>query len=77
MMTEDDLGDLGATEGAVFDRTWTKMMITHHRGAVTMAKSEQADGKNTAAIALAKKTEAAQTAEIATMQRLLGQLPAN
>jgi uncharacterized protein (DUF305 family) len=75
MMTEDQLHDLGMTEGPMFDRTWTLMMIKHHQGAVTMAKTEQTTGKDPAAIALAKKIETAQNREIAAMKRLLGQLP--
>ena len=48
------------------------MMIKHHTGAVEMATTEQSDGKNADAVALAKKIEAAQTAEIAHMKDLLG-----
>jgi uncharacterized protein (DUF305 family) len=55
---------------------WTLKMINHHGGAVTGSKTEQTTGKNTAAIALAKKIETDRTKEIATMHRLLGQLPA-
>lgn len=36
-----------------------------------MAKTEQSDGKNADAIALAEQIESAQTAEITTMQALL------
>jgi len=75
MMTEDEMGALGNATGAMFDRMWIQMMIKHHQGAVTMAKTEQAAGKDTAAIALAKKIETDQNKEIAAMQRLLGQLP--
>jgi uncharacterized protein (DUF305 family) len=75
MMTEDEMSDLGNARGGMFDRMWTQMMIKHHQGAVMMAKSEQTTGKNAAALALAKKIETAQNAEIATMQRLLGRLP--
>ena len=75
MMTEDEMSELGNAKGAMFDRMWTQMMIKHHQGAVTMAKAEQTNGKNPAAIALAKKIQSAQTTEIATMKRLLGQLP--
>ena len=46
MMTEDELSELGNATGAMFDRMWTQMMIKHHQGAVTMAKTEQAVGKN-------------------------------
>ena len=77
MMTEDEMSDLGNAEGSMFDRMWTQMMIEHHQGAVTMAKTEQTSGKNTEAIALAKKIETDQNREIATMQRLLGRLPAS
>ncbi len=48
------------------------MMIQHHQGAVEMAKAEQSDGQNPDAVALAKKIEAAQTAEISQMQERLG-----
>lgn len=75
MMTEEEMSDLGKQKGSMFDRMWIQMMIKHHQGAVTMAKTEQADGQDAASIALAKKIQAAQTAEIATMQRLLGRLP--
>ncbi|TDD19146.1 DUF305 domain-containing protein [Kribbella turkmenica] len=75
MMTEDELSELGDAKGSMFDRMWTQMMIEHHKGAVTMAKSEQTNGKNAEAIALAKKIETDQNREIATMQRLLGRLP--
>jgi uncharacterized protein (DUF305 family) len=75
MMSEDEMSQLGNAKGSMFDRMWTQLMIKHHQGAVAMAKTEQATGKNAAAIALAKKIETAQNAEIATMQRLLGRLP--
>lgn len=77
MMTEDQMSDLGNAEGSMFDRMWTQMMIEHHKGAVAMAKTEQTAGKNAEAIALAKKIETDQNREIATMQRLLGRIPAN
>jgi len=47
------------------------MMIEHHTGAIDMAKTEQSDGKNADAVALAKKIEADQTAEVAQMKQLL------
>ncbi|GAA0938170.1 DUF305 domain-containing protein [Kribbella koreensis] len=77
MMTEDEMSDLGNAQGAMFDRMWTEMMIEHHKGAITMAKTEQTAGKNADAIALAKKIQTDQNREIAIMQRLLGRLPAN
>jgi uncharacterized protein (DUF305 family) len=76
MMTEDELSELGRAKGSMFDRMWLQMMIRHHQGAVAMAKTEQTAGKDPAAVALAKKIEADQNREIATMKRLLGRLPA-
>jgi uncharacterized protein (DUF305 family) len=75
MMSDQEMSDLGNATGTMFDRMWTQLMVKHHQGAVTMAKTEQAAGKETAAIALAKKIETDQNREIATMQRLMGQLP--
>ncbi|WP_020386863.1 DUF305 domain-containing protein [Kribbella catacumbae] len=77
MMTEDEMSDLGNATGSMFDRMWVQMMIEHHQGAVAMAKTEQTTGRNAEAIALAKKIETGQNREIATMQRLLGRIPAN
>jgi uncharacterized protein (DUF305 family) len=77
MMTEDELSDLGNATGARFDRLWTQLMIEHHKGAITMARTERTTGRNAAAVALAQRIETAQNREIATMQRLLGRLPVN
>jgi uncharacterized protein (DUF305 family) len=46
-------------------------MIEHHRGAVSMAETEAANGKDRDAIALAEKIRDTQNAEIAEMQQLL------
>lgn len=77
MMTEAEMSDLGNATGSLFDRMWVQMMIEHHQGALTMAKTAQATGKNPDAIALAQKIQTDQTAEIATLRRLLGRIPAN
>ncbi|MEO7422000.1 MAG: DUF305 domain-containing protein [Ornithinibacter sp.] len=71
MMSEDDMMNLDGESGAMFDRMFLTMMIDHHTGAIEMAKTEQSDGKSADAVALAKKIEADQTAEIATMKDLL------
>jgi uncharacterized protein (DUF305 family) len=71
MMSQDDMDELEAASGAQFDRMFLTMMIEHHEGAIEMAKSEQADGENPDAIALAEKVEADQTAEIQEIQALL------
>ncbi|GAA3106895.1 uncharacterized protein (DUF305 family) [Kribbella aluminosa] len=76
MMSPQEMDDLSKATGSMYDRMWVTMMIKHHQGAVTMAKTEQSTGKDASSMALAKKIQAAQTTEIATMQRLLGRLPA-
>jgi uncharacterized protein (DUF305 family) len=50
------------------------MMIKHHQGAITMAKTEQASGSSADAKALADSIVTSQSAEIATMQHLLDQM---
>ncbi len=72
MMTDGDMESLTAASGSEFDRQWLTMMIEHHRGAVTMAEREIADGENPDAIALARTIVETQNAEIARMQALLG-----
>nr|MBA2773528.1 DUF305 domain-containing protein [Nocardioidaceae bacterium] len=62
---------LDVATGAEFDQMFLTMMIKHHTGAIEMAKTEQSDGKNPDAVALAKEIEADQTAEITRMKDLL------
>lgn len=72
MMSEDDMESLGTATGEEFDQMFLQMMIEHHTSAVEMAQTEQQDGENPDAIALAETIEADQTAEIAEMEDLLG-----
>ncbi|WP_212844081.1 DUF305 domain-containing protein [Catellatospora sp. IY07-71] len=74
MMTEEQMGSLENMTGIAFDREFVRMMIAHHQGAVQMAKTEQAQGANVDAKALAATIEKAQTAEIATLQQVLDRL---
>lgn len=71
MMSEEEMAQLGAASGREFDRMFLTMMVEHHEGAIEMAQTEQADGKNPDATALAEEIETAQTAEIETMNSLL------
>lgn len=71
MMSDEDMAALEQATGAAFDKVFLTMMIEHHSGAIEMAQTEQADGKNADAKALAKKIETDQTAEISEMQKLL------
>ncbi|QRP49090.1 DUF305 domain-containing protein [Amycolatopsis sp. FDAARGOS 1241] len=59
--------------GTAFDRMFLQMMVTHHQGAVAMAKTELASGSSPDAKALAQRIIDSQTAEIAQMQQMLGQ----
>ena len=74
MMSATDMGSLTAMTGASFDQRFLTMMISHHEGAVEMARQETAQGSDPDVIALAKKIVADQQAEIITMKALLAQL---
>ena len=71
MMSDEDMHQLDKAHGADWDRMFLTMMIRHHEGAIEMARTEQADGQNPDAVALATKIQDAQTAEIATMKDML------
>jgi uncharacterized protein (DUF305 family) len=73
MMSDDEMAELENASGAAFDQMFLTMMIEHHEGAITMAKDEQRDGKDAAAIALAKRIETTQTDEIKLMRKLLSE----
>lgn len=72
MMSDEDMADLEAASGAAFDEMFLTMMIEHHEGAIEMARTEQTDGEDPDAVALAGKIESDQTAEIDTIRELLG-----
>jgi uncharacterized protein (DUF305 family) len=72
MMSDAEMQELEQATDVGFDRMFLQMMIEHHEGAIEMARTEQTEGQNRDAIALAKQIETAQTAEIATMRQLLG-----
>lgn len=74
MMTDGQMATLEGMSGAAFDREFVRMMIAHHQGAITMARTEQANGSDPAAKELAAKIEKDQTAEIATLQQILDRL---
>ena len=70
MATSGEVAELRAAKGRKFDRLLLTMMLEHHRSAVMQAQAEQTEGKDAAAIALAKKIEATQSAEIRRMDKL-------
>jgi uncharacterized protein (DUF305 family) len=72
MMSDQDMKKLAKLSGKPFDRAFLQMMIKHHQGAITMAKTEQAQGSSADAKALADSIVTSQSAEITTMQKLRG-----
>lgn len=74
MMSSEQMSELEAASGTEFDRMWLSGMIAHHEGAVEMSRTEQDQGANPQALALAEVIAADQTAEIDEMNQLLEQL---
>jgi uncharacterized protein (DUF305 family) len=71
MMSAEDMAKLVKASDVDFQDLWLSMMVTHHQGAIEMARTAQADGQYESAISLAEDIEKAQTAQIDTMQGLL------
>lgn len=74
MMSQDDMDALKNASGATASSLFLTQMTTHHKGAIEMAQTEVAKGKDPDAVALAKKIIADQTTQITQMQDLLKQL---
>ncbi|MFI2564121.1 DUF305 domain-containing protein [Paenarthrobacter sp. NPDC018779] len=74
MMSADDMTKLEAAQGTEAAKLFLTQMITHHEGAITMAKTELTNGKNAAAVQLSKDIISAQESEIKEMQQLLSTL---
>lgn len=74
MMSDDDMAALESATGAEASRLFLEQMTQHHQGAIDMAQTELVTGQNADALALAQTIIDAQTAEIATMQNILGTL---
>jgi uncharacterized protein (DUF305 family) len=63
---------LESLNGPEFDKLWLQSMISHHQGAIEMAKAEIANGDNVDAKNLAKNVVTTQEAEIGQMKQMLG-----
>jgi uncharacterized protein (DUF305 family) len=72
MMSAEDMDALENASDAEFSDMWLKMMIEHHEGAIEMAETEQDEGRFKPAVDLAGTIVESQTAEIDTMEKLLG-----
>lgn len=74
MMSDEQMKELTAATGAAFDKRFLQLMIEHHQGALTMAQTETAQGKNPDALALATSITTSQTAQITQMKAMLAGL---
>lgn len=71
MTSAQDLAQLAASSGTTFDTKFLDLMIKHHQGAVEMAKTVQAQGRDDQVKQLATKIITDQTAELGQMQTML------
>lgn len=71
MVNDETMVKLDTLKGAEFDKLWLQSMISHHEGAVAMAKTEIADGKNSDMKALAESIVSGQQTEIDQMKKML------
>ncbi len=71
MASDADMRRLAEASGPQFDAAFLDLMTVHHQGAVAMAQTEVEDGRNAAAVDLARRVIADQTAEIELMGQLL------
>lgn len=76
MMAEADMQAFRAASGTELDRKFLEMMVVHHKGAITMAETELAQGTNPEARKLAEAVKSTQALEIQQMQQLLTGTPA-
>jgi len=72
MVDEATMSKLKSLNGAEFDKLWLESMISHHQGAIEMAKAEIANGDNADAKTLARNIVTTQEAEIGQMKQMLG-----
>ncbi|WP_431963384.1 DUF305 domain-containing protein [Actinacidiphila sp. bgisy160] len=70
MATAAQLAALREARGKEFDRQFLRLMIAHHRGAVTMATDELTHGRNVQVGEWANEVIAQQSAEIARMRAM-------
>ncbi|QUW85498.1 DUF305 domain-containing protein (plasmid) [Streptomyces mirabilis] len=74
MMSDKDMKSLKAMKGTEFDKMFAQMMIDHHNGAISMAKTEQKSGQNADAKKMADDIVTGQSAEVKQLQSILDRL---
>jgi uncharacterized protein (DUF305 family) len=72
MVDEATMTRIKSLKGTEFDTLWLKSMISHHQGAIEMARAEIANGDNADAKRLAQTIVDTQQAEIGQMKQMLG-----
>jgi uncharacterized protein (DUF305 family) len=70
MMTDADMDALKQASGETFDQKWVSMMISHHDGAITMARQVLASTADPDVKALADAIVKAQTDKITKMRAM-------
>ncbi len=78
MLTVAQLQELERARGVEFDRAFLRMMIQHHRGAVTMVYdlfATDGAGQEDVVFKFASDVQADQTSEVTRMERMLAALP--
>lgn len=70
MASEEELKQLAAARGAAFDEQFLKLMITHHEGALTMAKKVQTSGRDLTVQEMADHVISSQSVEIGKMRQM-------
>jgi uncharacterized protein (DUF305 family) len=72
-VSTDQMRQLRAASSATFERMFLDLMIRQQEGALTMARTEIAAGKNSDAVQLARHILATQQVESQQMHALLNQ----
>lgn len=74
MMTDEELAELENSMGSNFEKMWLTMMLAHHKGAIKMAETVIADGKDARVKTLAEAIISEQKKEIDLIDSLLAKL---
>lgn len=73
MMSSDEMAGLGQAKGTEFDQKFLMLMIKHHEGAVTMARTEVEKGRFPDTQQMAREIMISQQSEIDSMRTMLTQ----
>jgi uncharacterized protein (DUF305 family) len=72
MVDDATMARLQTLKGEEFDTLWLESMISHHQGAIEMAKAEIANGQNVDVKGMAQTMVDTQQGEIGQMKQMLG-----